>query len=129
VKGFELRPALDAVAAMLAAPGLSEASTLHCVKILGRLAGAAPQRQLIALFLDDKRPVAIRVAAADELLRHMQEHGKPGLEQQRILLDAALIAIKQPGMEAPLRDRFTRLIGVLRPGEKTTGQRLRDFAP
>ena len=47
----------------------------------------------------------------------------------RILLDAALIAIKQPGMEAPLRDRFTRLVGVLRPGEKTTGQRLRDFAP
>ncbi len=129
IKGYEVRPAEEAVVNMLTAPGLSDAMTLNVVRILGQLPGGNAQRQLMAVFLDAKRPVPIRVAAGDEFLRHVQEHGRPGTEAERILRDTIDVALKQPGIDAALRDRMTRMVGALRPGEKTTGQRLRDFGP
>ena len=127
LKGYEVKSAEEAVVNMLAAPGLSDASTLNVLRILGQLPGGNAQRQLTNVFLDVKRPNPIRVAAADELLRHIQEYGRPGAEAERILRDTVEIAIKQPGIDAALRDRMTRMVGALRPGQKTTGQRLRDF--
>ncbi len=129
LKGYEVKGAEEAVINMLSAPGLSDASTLNVIRILGQIPGGNAQRQLTNVFLDAKRPVPIRVAAADELLKHMQEYGKPGGEAERILRDTVSIAAKEPGTPAELRDRMTRMIGALRPGQKATGQRLRDFGP
>src|SRR6185369_548827 len=111
IKGYDVRPAEEAVVTMLSAPGLSEPSLLNAVRILGRLPGGGAQRQLIALLTDTKRSVVVRVTAADEMLRHLQEYGKPGIDTQRDLRDFAEIAVKQPGIDANLRDRLTRLIG------------------
>ncbi len=67
----------------------------------------------------------------------MQEFGRPGVEAERILRDTVEAALKQSIILDPkkdpeaaaLRDRMTRMVGALRPGQKTTGQRLRDFGP
>jgi CheY-like chemotaxis protein len=131
LKGYDVRSTEEVIVNLLTAPGLSDASTLNVIRIIGQFPGGNAQRQLTTVFLDVKRPVPIRVAAADELLRHMQEYGKPGAEAERILRDTVETALKQPGLAGPdgaaLRDRMTRMVGVLRPGQKTTGQRLRDF--
>lgn len=129
VKGYDVKPAEDAVINMLTAPDLGEPSTLNVIRILGRLPGGGAQRQIIGVLVDAKRPVSLRVAAADELLRHLQEYGRPSPDSERYLRDTIQVELKQAGIDPALRDRLTRLVGALRPSERTTGQRLRDFGP
>jgi CheY-like chemotaxis protein len=127
--GFDVRPAGDVVRGVLQTPGLSEAAQLNAIRILGRIPGEAAQRELIYLVRDDKRTTPVRILATEQLLRHMEEFGRPDVEQQKVLQAGAELAVKQAGIDPILRDRLTRLIGALRPGDKTTGQKLRDFVP
>jgi CheY-like chemotaxis protein len=127
--GFDVRPAGDAVRGVLQTPGLSEAAQLNAIRILGRIPGEAAQRQLIYLVRDDKRTTPVRILATEQLLKHMEEFGRPDTEQEKVLQAAAELAVKQPGIDPILRDHLTRLLGALRPGGKATGQKLRDFIP
>src|SRR5207248_1269827 len=96
LSGFDVKPAEDAVVAAMQSPALSEASQLAGVRIIGRLSGRKAQQQLIEIALSDKRPVPLRVAAADELRKHLQEYGLPEVAQQREMLEAVQAALKQP---------------------------------
>src|SRR3712207_7378209 len=81
-------------------------STLFPYTTLFR-SGADPQSELATAVLDPKRPVPLRTAAADELLRHIQRHGLALTAAQVRSLEELLTA---KGTDEGLRDRkSTRL--------------------
>jgi DNA-binding response OmpR family regulator len=127
IKGYDIRPAEAAVAEVLRGQGHSETAQVNAAKVLGHIPGPAAQRQLIVVALDEARPAKVRVEAIDELIRHMQEYGPPDDLQERTLRGGVLATLKKAGLDPALRDRMTRLVGVLRPTPRTTGQRLREF--
>jgi CheY-like chemotaxis protein len=129
LKGFEVRPAADAVMNVFQAPPLSDQALLDAIRITGTLPGARPQKELIGVLLDAKRAPLLRVAAADELQRNIQQFGRPDPAQEKVLKANLARLLAEPKLDALLRTRLARLVGTLRPDDRTDGQRLRNFRP
>jgi CheY-like chemotaxis protein len=129
LRGFDVRPAGNAVMNVFLAPPLSNGALIDALRITGTLASPQAQKTLITVLLDGKRPVPVRVAAAEVLQGHLQRFGRPDPAQEKVLQRALAASLAQPGLDPVLRDRLARLVGTLRPSDRTTGQRLRDFNP
>jgi CheY-like chemotaxis protein len=129
LRGFDPRPAGDAVMNVLVGPPLSNEALLDALRITGTLASPKAQQTLITVLLDARRPVPVRVVAAEVLQRHLQKFGRPDPQQEKVLRAGLAASLAQPGLDPVLRDRVARLVGTLRPDDRTTGQRLRDFTP
>ena len=129
LKGFEVRPAAGAVLKVFPAPPLSDRAMLDALRITGTLPGARPQKELIGVVLDARRPVLLRVAAADELQRNIQKFGKPEPAQEKVLKKDLLRLLAGPKLDPLLRDHLARLVGTLRPDDRADGQRLHGFMP
>ena len=55
--------------------------------------------------------------------------GRPEPQQEKALKAGLEAALADKTLAAPLRDWMTRLEGTLRPDDRATGRRLRDFVP
>src|SRR5262249_62206287 len=73
--GYDARPAGDSVLNALHQPNLSKEAVLAAVEIAGRLPGPRPQTELANVVMETTRPIEVRKAAAQELVRHLQTHG------------------------------------------------------
>src|SRR5439155_21256310 len=87
---------------------------------------AKPQGELAAVVTDTKRSVAVRVAAASELLRHMQQN-TPALPPAQVQALDAVRSAKDS--DARLREAVALVIGATRPDVRLTGERLKGFEP
>jgi hypothetical protein len=119
--GYDLAPAESAILHALnrddLAPLLIEAA--------GRLPGREPQRALARVVLDDQRPAEVRAAAADQLVRHVQQYSAVLLPEQA----RGLLALYATTDDPRLKVQLARVLGSLRPSPRVTGERLQQYAP
>jgi DNA-binding response OmpR family regulator len=125
-KGFDARPAGDTVIQAVRSNKLSPEATVAALEVLGRLPGEKAQLELANVIADPKYPVPVRVAAGQELVRHVQDNG--------VLLQAAQVkplveTYAAADTDPALRAQAAVVIGSLRPDAKTTGDRLKGFVP
>ncbi|MBI1914550.1 MAG: hypothetical protein HYS12_07405 [Planctomycetes bacterium] len=134
LRGFDVRPAGDAVLEALHRgrqkdTALSEPALVNAIRIAGTLSGSKVHSELIEVLFDKGQSVPVRVAAAEELQKNIQKFGRLALQQEAQLRTRLQADLKEPAFTGPLRDWMARLDGTLRPNDRTTGQRLRDFVP
>jgi hypothetical protein len=124
--GYDIRPAADAILDALRQGRLSEAGQLYAITAAGYLPDPRVQTELAAVVLDGKRAAAVRNAAASELLKNMQKRGA--------LLTAAQVQslrelAAQPKLAADLKAEVLLVLGSLSRGDRTSGERLREYRP
>jgi CheY-like chemotaxis protein len=124
--GYDVRPAADTILAVLGSGRLSPEGQAALVAAAERLAGPRAQRELAKAVLDARRPVAVRSAAAQALVRHIQRQGLMLTPTQTAAL-ADLYA--QPTTDAALKGDVALLLGSLRPDARVTGERLLRYQP
>ncbi len=125
--GLDATVAADAVYRALRTKKLSLEGQLAAIEIIGRLPGHEPQTELLRAVLDadDKRPAAVRLAAASELVRHIQRNSA-------VLSAAEVVALHDgyaKSTDAAYRAAVAQVFGVLRPDTRTTGDILRGYQP
>jgi CheY-like chemotaxis protein len=124
--GYDVRPAADAVYEAIRAARLSPEGQIAAVQVAGRLPGTRPQVELANAVLDARRPAAVRVAAAEQLIRQIQKQG-PLLARAQVEHLAALFG--EPRTDPGLKAQLALVLGSLRPGVRQTGERLRSYQP
>jgi CheY-like chemotaxis protein len=128
VPGYDIRPAGGTLLSVLRAGKLSEEATVAAIEAVGRLPGRAPQIELANVVLDSAKPgrtPAVRTIAAQELARHIQQHGL-GLPSN---VARAVEELSRSEADAGLRAAATVVVGSMRPDARLTGERLRSFTP
>jgi CheY-like chemotaxis protein len=126
VAGYDFRPAEDSLYRALHSSGLSDGALTAAIEATSRLPGSRPQTELAGVVIDTKRSTAVRVAAATELLRQMQQ-GTPALPPAQV---QALDAVRSgKDTDARLREVVALAIGAMRPDARLTGERLKGFEP
>ena len=117
----------ETVIVALRSKKLSEKGQIAAIEIVGRLPGKAAQTELVRVILDvdDKRPAAIRLAAASVLVQHMQRNS-PLLSESEIKdLREAQVMSNDPAYKAAL----VQVFGAMRPDARTSGDILRGYQP
>jgi CheY-like chemotaxis protein len=122
----DVRPAADAILDTLRAGKLSPEGQLAAVSAAGRLSGARPQHDLVAVLLDARRPLPVRTAAARELVRHIQGHSSLLSPTQTAALEGLFA---EPATDPALRAELALVLGSLRPDVRVTGERLLRYRP
>jgi CheY-like chemotaxis protein len=125
-KGFDIRPAVDAVVAALRSGKLGAEATTHALEVLSRVPGEKAQVELANALLDQQLKAPERVAAGQELVRHIQAFGVLLPANQRQLI---LDTYKTPDLDSAVRAQVAVVLGSLRPDARSTGIRLKDFQP
>jgi CheY-like chemotaxis protein len=124
--GYDIRPAGDAVLDALRSGKLSKDGQLAAVEAAGRLPVPRAQHELAAVLIDPNRDPAVRDAAAQQLVRAIQQRG-PVLAANEV---QALQGVYAAGSTDPaLRARIALVMGSLRPSARATGERLEGFQP
>jgi CheY-like chemotaxis protein len=126
IVGYDFRPAADALYGALRSRGLSDGALVAAIDAVSRLPGAKPQTELAAVVTDSKRSATVRVAAASELLRQVQQNTPALTPGQVQALDAVRSA---KDSDARLREAVALVIGATRPDARLTGERLKGFEP
>ncbi len=127
VAGYDVVPAGSTVLAALRAPSkLTPEGQIAALEVTSRLRGEEAQTVLANVLTDAKRPVAVRVAAANALVRHLQEFS-PLLTRDQMRVVQALYV--QPNLALPLKSSVALVIGSLQPNARLTGERLLQYQP
>jgi CheY-like chemotaxis protein len=124
--GYDLTPATDALIDALRANTLSPEGQTAVLEAVAHLSGVRPQIELANVVLDTNRPREVRVAAAAQLVRHMQEHG-PVLTRAEVQALTELYA--RPNLDPTLKGHLALVLGSMRPNARLTGERLLQFQP
>jgi hypothetical protein len=119
--GIDLKPADRAIRQSLKSDELGKVA----IDVVGRLSGRDSQLDLASLTLDNARPVALRLAAANNLALHIQRFGAV---LPRIAVEA-LTKLANEAKEPELRGQVAAVVGVLSGEGKTTGTRLQGYVP
>ncbi len=119
--GIDLKPADRAIRQSLKSDELGKVA----VDIVGRLSGRDAQIDLASLTLDDKRPVPLRLAAANNLALHIQRFGAV---LPKVAIEA-LTKLASETKEPDLRGQVAAVVGVLSGEGKTTSTRLQGYMP
>jgi hypothetical protein len=125
-EGYDIRPAASAILNALKAGRLSPEGQLAAIRAATRLDGAAAQTTLSEIVADGGRNINLRLAAAKALIVNVQRQGArlPGTD-----LAALQRLSAQAGLDPRLKEQIDNLFGALRPSERSTGERLRDYHP
>jgi hypothetical protein len=127
VAGYDVMPAGPTVLAALRAPTrLTPEGQIAAMDVASRLKSEEAQTVLANVLTDAKRPVAVRVAAANALVRHLQQFSRLLTRDQVRALDALYA---QPKLDLPLKNSVAVVIGSLRPNARLTGERLLQYQP
>jgi CheY-like chemotaxis protein len=124
--GYDIRPAADAVLEALRSGRLGKEGQLSAIQVAGHLPGARPQRELAEVVIDPNRDAAVRIAAAEELVRHIEQH-TPALGANEVKALQGVYA--SSSTEPTLRAHVALVMGSLRPSPRFTGERLEQFQP
>ena len=128
VPGYDIRPATDTLLGVVRASKVSEQALAAALDALSRLPGRDVQGVLANVVLDAGRPgrtPELRAVAAQDLARHIQQHGPalaPGMVQ-------ALEQLHQRDPDAVVRSAVAVVLGSMRPDARLTGERLKNFTP
>jgi CheY-like chemotaxis protein len=125
--GLDVGVAADTVFSALRARKLSPEGQIAALEIAGRLPGRAAQTELLRAVLDapDQRPAPVRLAAATELVRHVQRYNSN-------LAAAEVIALRDAhakSTDAAYKAALAAVFGALHPDTRTSGEILRGFQP
>ena len=124
--GYDVRPATEAILRALRMGRLSPQGQQAAIRAATRLSGPGPQTALVAVILDDKRPLEVRLAATRGLIGNFQRQspllGAGDVESLRQLA-------ARPKLDPDLKAQVDNILGSLRPTERATGERLRAFYP
>jgi CheY-like chemotaxis protein len=125
--GLDAGVAADTVFSALRARKLSPEGQIAALEIAGRLPGRAAQTELLRALLDapDQRPAPVRLAAAAELVRHMQRYNS-NLAATEVM---ALRDAYAKSTDAPYKAALAAVFGALHPDARATGDILRGFQP
>lgn len=124
--GYDVRPLADAILDALRGGKLSPDGQIAAISTAGALSGARPQQEFVAVILDGNRPLPVRLAAAQELVRHIQRSTSLLTRAQGGALENLLA---QQGTDAALKAELALLLGSLKPDPRVTGERLLRFQP
>jgi CheY-like chemotaxis protein len=124
--GYDLRLAADTLMETLRSGKHGNEAIAGAVAAVGSLPGAKPQGALADFVIDGKAPAPLRAAAAGELIRHIQQHGRTlNLNQIRSLE----VLAKAKETDPTLRTNAALVLGALRPDSRQTGERLKGYVP
>lgn len=121
IQGYDPRPATREILLAMDRDDLAKPA----IDAAGRLPGREPQSALANLVLNTNRPVEVRTAAAEALVRHAQRHGNALEAGQTKALLTLLPTIQEP----PLRTKVAIAIGILQATQRQSGERLLRFLP
>jgi hypothetical protein len=124
--GYDVQPAADALINGLRLPKAADGTLSAVINGVGRLPGANSQRELAAFVLNGNRSVALRSAAAAELVRHIQQHGLLLAPAQ---VNSLVALATDEKTDAALKTKALLVEGALRPDARVTGDRLKDYKP
>jgi CheY-like chemotaxis protein len=119
--GYSVRAAEDVILKALRSDELGGLA----VEAAGRLPGRRAQRELADMVLDDAIRPEIRLLAAQELNRNIQQNG-PVLPKEGVV---ALNELAQKAADQRLRTAVAQVMGSMRPGATRTGLRLQQYQP
>jgi CheY-like chemotaxis protein len=121
---FDIRPAATAILEALRAGRFTPEGQIALTAAAGRLPGAQPQIDLAWVLQNGERPAAVRRAAGEELVRNIQRQGV-------MLTGGQVLPLRDLAADRNLDPRVRRqlavVLGSLRPGDRLTGERLREF--
>jgi len=127
VAGYDVMPAGPTVLAALRAPSkLTPEGQIAALEVASRLRGEEAQTVLANVLTDGKRPVSVCVAAANALVRHIQEFSPLLTRDQMRVVQAMYV---QPNLALPLKSSLAVVIGSLQPNSRLTGERLLQYQP
>jgi len=124
--GYDVRPALDAVYSALRSGKLMPQGEIGAAIVLGNLAGGRPQVELASLISDARRQINVRLAACQELVRHIQKHG---LVLNQTQIDGLTRLYAQPMLDPNLKANLSQVLGSMKPDARLTGDRLIRYDP
>ncbi len=125
--GFDVRLAGPTILSALRAPSrLRPEGQRAAAEAASRLPGSEAQMVLADVVLDGKRPLAVRVSAAEQLIRHIQSYS-PLLSRAHV---KGLLGLNEdPALDPPLKAQIALVLGSLQPDARLTGQRLLQYQP
>jgi hypothetical protein len=124
--GYDVTPATDAILDALRTGRLSDRGQIAAIDAAARLPGRRSQSELLNVVLDGARPADVRTAAAEGMVQSTQRFGVQLTQAQLAPLRELARQEKLPG---GLKPQLGVLIGALRPGARTTGERLQKYDP
>jgi CheY-like chemotaxis protein len=123
---YDVRPAEAAVYDVLRSNKLSVEGQLAAITVIGTLPGTRQQAELLGALISTAHPKEVRIAAAETLVKHLQQFGlvlKPAQTAPVVLLAA------DPKLDPALRSAVTALVGALNPSMRLSGERLQGYRP
>jgi hypothetical protein len=127
IAGYDVTPAGPTVLAALRTPTrLTPEGQVAAIEVASRLKDEKAQTVLADVLADAKRPPAVRIAAANALVRSIQQYS-PLLTGEQVRALHALYA--QPNLDEPVKNSVALVIGSLRPDARLTGERLLQYQP
>ncbi|MHB1423552.1 MAG: hypothetical protein ACYC3I_10230 [Gemmataceae bacterium] len=127
VAGYDVVPAGPTVLAALRAPSkLTPKGQGFAIEVAARLRSEEAQTVLTNVVADAKRTTAVRIAAANALVRSIQQFG-PLLTREQVRVLAELYA--QPGLEEVLKTNVALVLGSLQPSARRSGDLLLQYQP
>jgi hypothetical protein len=127
IPGYDVGPAGATVLEALRAPSkLTPKGQGFAIDIAARIRSEDAQTVLVNVLADAKRTNAVRIAAANALVRSIQQFS-PLLTRAQVRAIAELYA--QPGLEEVLKTKVAVVLGGLRPSAVQSGDLLLQYQP
>jgi hypothetical protein len=127
VAGYDVSLAGETVLAALRAPSkLTPEGQISAMDVVSRLRSEGAQTVLANVLTDAKRPMAVRVAAANALVRHVQQFS-PLLTRDQVRVIAELYS--QPNLDLSLKSSLAPVLGSLQRSARGSGERLLQYQP
>lgn len=127
VAGYDVGPAGPAVVEALRAPSkLTPKGQGFAIDIAARLRSEEAQTVLANVLVDAKRTTAVRIAAANALIRNIQQFS-PLLTRAQVRGIAEMYA--DPKLEEVLKTQVAVVLGSLRPSARQSGDLLLQYQP
>ena len=127
VPGYDVGPAGPAVLEAMRAPSkLTPKGQGFAIDIAARLRSEEAQTVLANVLVDSKRTTAVRIAAANALIRNIQQFS-PLLTRAQVRGIAEMYA--DPKLEEVLKTQVAVVLGSLRPSARQSGDLLLQYQP
>ncbi len=127
VPGYDVEPAGPTVLEALRAPSkLTPRGQGFAIEIAARIRREEAQTVLANLLADSKRTTAVRIAAANALVRNIQQFS-PMLSRDLVRVIAEMYA--DPKLDEALRNNVAIVLGSLRPSARRSGDLLLQYQP
>jgi hypothetical protein len=127
IAGYDVEPAGPTVLAALRAPSkLTPKGQGFAIEVAARIRSEEAQTVLANVLADSKRTTAVRIAAANALVRNIQQFS-PLLTRGQVRVLAELYA--DPKLEEPLKNNVALVLGSLQPSTRRSSDLLLRFQP